>query len=280
MVPVKQILKNYKSNNDGIYGNLENSNLHGQEKEIHLRNQVADKIYNNYLLEISNHHSIGVMDLEVASFLKKLPKNSVVCDIGGCWGWHWRYIKDQRPDVRIIIVDFVRKNLNHAKNVLGKLIDNQIYLVNGDANNLRFDDNTFNAVFSVQTIQHIPNYKNVYYEIFRILKNDAYFYNYNLKYNFIFNIIYKILRKKYQRDEYDKSFFQERVNAKQRRLLSHAFDNKVLSKYSELLFHPDLKLTFTGNKNSNFGIIDYYLGKYFTFLKFIARQECLVVKKK
>ena len=123
---------------------------------------VASKNYDNYLYSVSKSHSIPVMDHEVEKFLKKMPEKSIILDIGGCWGWHWRKIKISRPDVKIIIIDFVRSNLIHAKNVLGELIGSQIELVHADATNLPFKINNtfkgFNGIWTVQTLQHIPNF--------------------------------------------------------------------------------------------------------------------------
>ena len=44
----------------------------------------------------------------------------------------------KRPDVSVVIIDFVRQNLIHAKNVLGSLIGNQVALLHGDATSLPF----------------------------------------------------------------------------------------------------------------------------------------------
>ena len=55
------------------------------------------------------------MDHEVEQFISDLPMNSIILDVGGCWGWHWRNLEVIRPDIDVVIVDFVRANLIHVK---------------------------------------------------------------------------------------------------------------------------------------------------------------------
>ena len=113
------------------------------------------------------------MDKEVTKFLKYIKINGVIIDVGGCWGWHWRYIHKQRPDIKIVIIDFVRENLFIAQEVLGNQINRSIFLVHGNAMDLNFPDNSFDGYWSVQCIQHIPDYRKVYLEAHRVLKEIA-----------------------------------------------------------------------------------------------------------
>jgi len=151
----------------------------GQDYEIKLRESVADYKYDDYLLELSKHHSIPVMDKEVIKFLELIPVDGIIIDVGGCWGWHWRNIHKHRPDVKVFIIDFVRNNLIHAKNILNGCINNNIFLIHGDATNLIFDDKVFDGYWSVQALQHIPNYELCVKEAYRVLKNGAAFANYS-----------------------------------------------------------------------------------------------------
>jgi hypothetical protein len=86
-----------------------------------LRERVATAQYANYLDAINRDHSIAVMDHEVNRFLAKIPQGGLILDVIGCWGWHWRRLAMTRPDVGVLIVDFVRSNLPHAHNILGEL---------------------------------------------------------------------------------------------------------------------------------------------------------------
>ena len=77
---IKFILKNYNKDSQGIF--IGNFRVKSQFNEFVLRKKVASKNYGNYFNEISNHHSIEVMDNEVKIFLKKQKKNSIILDVG------------------------------------------------------------------------------------------------------------------------------------------------------------------------------------------------------
>ena len=279
----KKILSNLKLYKDGIYGNY---HLKGdQENEIKLRVKVAKKKFENILREIAKHHSIDVMDKEVTKFLKYIKKNGVIIDVGGCWGWHWRNLEVNHPDINVFIVDFVRANLIHAKNVLGDLVGKKIWLVHADAKNLPFQIQGtfkgFNAVWTVQTFQHIPDFEKVVKESFRVLCIEGYFANYSL-YNTPFNqfIYYCFYKKFHKKGEVKGSYYLERANKDQLNIVSNIFGKqKILERFSENLFHPDLKLKFTGKENSRLAILDIFISRFPFFAKWIARQKGVIARK-
>jgi len=151
-----------------------------QASEVELRERVAARKYENYFQAISQSHSIPVMDVEVDQFLAQIPEGGVVLDVGGCWGWHWRRLASTRPDVGVVIVDFVRSNLTHAQQVLGSLIGNQVVLMHADATNLPFTfeqgsvSTGFDGVWTVQIFQHIPNFEKAVGEAHRVLRKGGY----------------------------------------------------------------------------------------------------------
>jgi ubiquinone/menaquinone biosynthesis C-methylase UbiE len=271
------LLKKYQYNKSKkIFGKNQESLF--QKKEFILRKKIAKKKYENFFKEIALHHSINVMDREVEKFLKLLPKNSIVCDIGGSWGWHWRNIDKDRPDIKVIIVDFIFENLLIAKKILENKINKQIFLINDDCCKFNIKNNLFNAVWSVQTLQHIPNYVHVYKKIYNQLKPGGYFYNCNLNINYMINFIYWTLNKKYLIKGYNNNYYLERSNKEQKRYLEIIFKNKVTTIYTELLFHPDLKV-FTGSKHNLTGKIDSLLSGNSKIKKIFARQETFLIKK-
>ena len=91
---ISKILKKYYSYNKdaSIYGKIKSPT--SQEKEFKNRRKVAKSYYQNFYNHISDHHSIQVMDFEIANLLKKIPKNSIICDIGGCWGWQMYRVRE------------------------------------------------------------------------------------------------------------------------------------------------------------------------------------------
>lgn len=251
-----------------------------QEEERRFRERLAAVKIENYLDSVSKHHSIPVMDHEVEKYLNSTPADSIILDLGGCWGWHWRNIKELRPDVSIIIIDFVRSNLHHAKSVLGSLIGEQVELVHADATTLPFQNEVIDGIWTVQTLQHIPSYIDVYRESYRVLKKKGRFINYSLHINPVVQYIYSVLGKKYhEKGKINNSFYLRRACDQQKMDLENIFSRKVYDSYSECLFHPELKLTFTGKENSLLGKIDCYVCNLSVIPKMIARQRSFQVVK-
>ena len=78
---IDEILSGLSSNEEGLWCSFfENIS---QEEEVNLREKVAAKVYEDYLGEVANHHSVEVMDFEVRRALKLVPKNGVIVDVGG-----------------------------------------------------------------------------------------------------------------------------------------------------------------------------------------------------
>lgn len=271
------LFKKYQYNTSKkIFGTNKHSLF--QKKEFVLRKKIATKRYDNFIREISLHHSVNVMDREVEKFIKLLPKNSIISDMGGSWGWHWRNIEKKRPDIKIVIIDFIFENLLIAKKILRNKINKQIFLVNTDCCKFNIKNNFFDAVWSVQTLQHIPNYIQIYKKIYNQLKPGGYFYNCNLNNNYMINLVYKILKKKYLIKGFNNNYYLERSSNMQKESLEKIFKNKVITIYSELLFHPDLKI-FTGSPNNLIGKIDSFLTGKSIIKKIFSRQETFLIKK-
>lgn len=277
---------------DGFYSGLEEGLLSDQTTERELREKVAAQHYNDYLDVISRHYSIPVMDHEVDRFLSNMPENAVVLDIGGCWGWHWRRTGEIRPDVGILIIDFVRANLVHAQNVLGKLVGSQVALMHADATSLPFPDagrpfpNTeeifagFDGVWTVQTFQHIPDFERAVREAHRVLKPGGRFINYSLHNTPLNRMVYRLFGKHFHSEGMvDGQFWLNRANDHQRQIVASVFHGEVIERYTECLFHPDLKFAFTGRPGSRLGRLDAKMGDWRRPGKGIARQCPFCVQK-
>ena len=70
---------------DGIYSSVLPT-AERQADEIRDRVSVAQRSDDDLLFEISRHHSISVMDRELRRFLRDVPADGIVADIGGGWG--------------------------------------------------------------------------------------------------------------------------------------------------------------------------------------------------
>ena len=214
------------------------------------------------------------MDYEVLRFLQAIPRDGIILDVGGCWGWHWRKIQQQRPDVSIVIVDFVRSNLLHAQNMLGDLIGKNIILVHADATALAFNSELFDGFWTVQTFQHIPDFKQACSEAYRVLKQGGYFMNYSLHITPMINLIYRLLAKTYHKEgKIQNLFYLNKASDQQRDIVAEIFSCVVKSYYTECLFHPDLKFTITGKLGSWLGRLDARFGRSNKLRRFFARQR-------
>lgn len=270
---------------DGIYSAQMPLSSSDQQAERDLRERTASQHYDNYLEAISRSHSITVMDFEVDRFLDKLPNDAVILDIGGCWGWHWRRLAKTRPDVGVIIIDFVRANLYCAKQLLGKLVGTQVALMHADATALPFCDGNadaigFDGIWTVQVFQHIPDFTCACREAHRALKVGGYFFNYSLHATPLNQIIYRLLGKTFHLDGMmHNDFHLTRANDSQKQIVARIFRGEVLDRYTECLFHPDLKLSFTGHLGSYVAKLDSRLGNFPLLGSWIARQRSFEVIK-
>ena len=249
----------------------------GQNAEIELRERVAAEHYDNYLDAISRSHSISVMDHEVDLFLAKMPHGALILDVGGCWGWHWRRLAQTRPDVGILIVDFVRSNLPHARNVLGDLVGQQVALMHADATALPFnvDENFagFDGVWTVQTFQHIPDFVKAVSESHRVLKRGGLFVNYSLNVQPPIRWLRRLLGRGYLTKGWvDGAFWLARASDEQKKCIETVFGCMVSERWSEILYSPELRVTAPGRQGSVLGKLDVLLSNNVGFLGWFARQ--------
>lgn len=232
--------------------------------------------------KISKSHSIPVMDAEISRFLKCIPLNGIILDIGGCWGWHWRNVHLIRPDVSVVILDFVRPNLIHANTFLGDLTNKSVYLVHGDATNLQFSSEVFDGIWTVQCLQHIEKFESAILESYRVMKPGALFGNYSLNIQPQVKFIKELLGKTYVTDGRIMAgqLWLSRASERQKVLLEKLFQSEVCERWSEYLFSPALGLNSPGEEGHWLGWWDLKLTNKRGFLRWLARQHSFNVMKK
>ncbi len=279
---IEKVLENLELKSDGIYDSYFQNSL--QNDEVKLRKYVSGMEYSNYLERLSHNHSIEVMDYEICLFLKEVPQNGIIIDMGGCWGWHWRKICTQRPDIKVVILDFVRENLNHALNILASMINKQVFLVHGDGTQLPFDDHLFDAYWAAGSIQSIPNYIEALKESHRVLKTSGYFSSYWFNLSKKAQIMAILREEEYMVEGHiPGKFYLTRASKKQRKIIAEIFDAPVKQRYSEILFDPEGRLRkfapLFGGEGSIIGKIDARLSNNFGFLSWFAQQRSFHVRK-
>ena len=220
------------------------------------------------------------MEREVRAFLGDVPAHGVVADVGGGWAWHWRRLGVERPDVSVVVVDFVRENLRHAARVLGALVNQQVFLVHGDATKLPFPSSVFDGYWSVQALQHIPDFEQAVTEAHRVLQPGGQFACYSLNRARLIELTYRLMRRPYHvRGKRPGSFFLARGSSHEARVVGRVFKSPVVSRYSEVMFHPDFRLR-TGEAASWIGRADRYLSSSLPLFAWMARQRSFHVTKR
>lgn len=268
------ILSRLERGTDGIYVlPFSGGSSFSQSEEVRLREAVAAREYPNPLAEVARHHSIPVMDCEVVRFLEGIPEGGIIVDVGGCWGWHWRNVATLRPDVAVIIVDFVKANLEHARLMLADLLDHQAFLVHGDGSCLPFPAEVFDGYWSVQTLQHIPDFACCVREARRTLKRGGVFANYSLNRAWLVEMIYRAVGRAYHVEGMvPGAFYLARASDQQAGIVEEAMGGTVASRYTEVLFQPPFGL-WTGGADSLLGRLDACLSGSAFFLRWVARQR-------
>jgi ubiquinone/menaquinone biosynthesis C-methylase UbiE len=280
---LKNLLRLREAGPDHIYLGMMDA-VKDQTAEVELRERVAAEHYENYLAAVSLSHSIPVMDREVERFLAKMPKGALILDIGGCWGWHWRHLASNRPDVSVLIVDFVRSNLPHARNVLGDLVGQQVALMHADATALPFtldeDFPGFDGVWTVQTFQHIPDFERAVLEAHRVLKKGGLFANYSLNIQPPIRWLRRLLGRGYLTKGWIEGvFWLARASAEQRTSVQTIFGSPVSRRWSEILFSPEFRFVRPGREGSMLGALDAKLSNSQGFLGWFARQQSFHCEK-
>ena len=274
---IPEVLKKLKLDDNDIYIHDFINNL--QKDEIKFRKINTNIKINNYLSEIALHHSIPVMDRMINKILKNLPKNSFILDIGGSWGWHWRNVNLIRPDIKIIIIDFVYENLLVAKNNLTKFINKNIFLVHCDATNLPFDNEIFDLCWSVQVFEFIPNINDAIKEAERVMKKNSLFYCIGQYKTPFVQLIYYLFKKKYHSKGLNQNNITiNKFDIKSADLFKNIFDSNIIIEFSEFFFHPNLQIK-NANERSLLAKIDSFLTGKNKLLSYFARQISFKIKK-
>ena len=269
MIAIKEILTNYELR-DEIYVSKNKKN-NDQSTEMNLRTQIANYKYDNIFEKINQHHSINVMQQEVKKFLKKIKDNGKILDIGSGWCWHWKDIHMLRPDIKIFAVDMLFDNFNIAKKIVSQESKKQIIFFNENILETQLPRDFFDAVWSVQTLQHIPKIDLAIQKIFSLMKYDAILKYYNLNYNII-----HILKNSPKKAWINNLYYLNRDIKEQKKILKKIFLKYPKLEYSELLFFPQINFLNKLNFLSN---LDINLVGTFPLKSLLARQISFVIQK-
>jgi ubiquinone biosynthesis O-methyltransferase len=102
------------------------------------------------------------------SFLRTLPSNALILDLGTGTGVLLQFLLQKKFEV--IGIDFSKDMIKKASEKIG---NNQGSLVLGDIENLPFQNETFEIVTAMTTIEFVKNVEKLLQEIRRVLKPGA-----------------------------------------------------------------------------------------------------------
>ncbi|ADZ10202.1 Methyltransferase type 11 [Methanobacterium lacus] len=103
-------------------------------------------------------------------------KSSRVLELGCGNAILWRTNKDKIvSDEKIVLTDFSEGMLDDAKKVLGSLRDRFEFKVM-DAENISFPENSFDIVIANLMLYHVPNRKEAFNQITKVLADNGLFY--------------------------------------------------------------------------------------------------------
>ncbi len=103
-------------------------------------------------------------------------KSSRVLELGCGNAILWRTNKDRIEfDEKIVLTDFSEGMLDDAKKVLGDL-SNRFEFKVMDAENISFPQNSFDIVIANLMLYHVPNRKEAFNQITKVLKDNGSFY--------------------------------------------------------------------------------------------------------
>ncbi len=100
------------------------------------------------------------------------PTGGKVLDIGCADGVFTKVILDKSKADKIIGIDVLKTSINWARKHWKK--NTKMQFKTGDAHSLKFENNSFEAVFAIEVLEHVYEPNKVLKEIKRVLKRDGY----------------------------------------------------------------------------------------------------------
>jgi sterol 24-C-methyltransferase len=133
---------------------------------------------------ISKHDAQLLMNAELAKNLA-LPKNSKVLDVGCGEGGVALYLA-RNYDLQVEGIDLLDFNIARARRATqNQQLDKTVNFRVASYQELPFKDNSFDAVYTVETLVHSPDYHRALLEFYRVLKpgGSLVLFEYSLKPN-------------------------------------------------------------------------------------------------
>lgn len=95
-----------------------------------------------------------------------------ILDIGSADGTFTKVIIEKSKAQKVIGIDVLEKSVSYAKRRFAR--SKKVSFRVADAHKLPFPDRSFDAVFCLETMEHVEDPQKVVSEMFRVLKDDGY----------------------------------------------------------------------------------------------------------
>lgn len=192
---------------------------------------------------IAQHHCLPVMRDLAGRFRAGFMSEDWILDIGVGYGWHWQ---ECLPGAGVLGIDLCFGNLRVAKRLLGS-DQNHVLLVCADAASLPIRERRIAGVWIVQAFQHFPApvLRDVLKELDRVLSETFSIEIHNLNPAWLLRAIYRLFGKRLHRGGKTDHMELNRLSADEWNAVWQQFRSEkteINSGYSELFFHPDLRL--------------------------------------
>lgn len=190
---------------------------------------------------VARHHCLPVMRQRAVRFASGIPADRWILDLGIGWGWHW---EEWRGPARIVGLDMSLGNLTVARRLLG---DASVVLLCADASALPLRDRSIAGAWSVQMFQHLPEdvASRAKRELDRVLMAAFRAEFYDLNPAPLLRLLYRCAgHRLHRRGSVGPMDVNRRSLSDWRRFWRdfRAGAVRVGGGYSELFFHPDLRL--------------------------------------
>ena len=93
-----------------------------------------------------------------------------VLDVGCGGGFTIRRLLNRSKDAQVYGIDISEESVAKAKKVNAKVLDKQVFVTQGSAEKLPYEDEKFDLVTAVETVYFWPNLANCLQEVHRVLK--------------------------------------------------------------------------------------------------------------
>ncbi len=107
--------------------------------------------------------------------LVEIHNGWTMLDIGCGGGATLKRLQKRSKDARVYGIDISEESVAKAKKVNAKVLDKQVFVTQGSAEELPYEDNKFDLVTAVETVYFWPNLPNCLKEVKRVMKPGGYF---------------------------------------------------------------------------------------------------------